>query len=141
MGYEVITFTEVASTPETLAKFYQTTWCYNSEDNHLHIQSLVTIFFLTNEFLNLTNAYSLFQKQCRQVLSHCRVQFFHANQWKLLLLDDQKLQSSGTKNSGVPNGEARLTAPSQMYAVLIKREITMMPPIIVKQLLFLPCFL
>jgi hypothetical protein len=27
---------EAASTSETLVNFYQTTWCYNPEDSHLH---------------------------------------------------------------------------------------------------------
>jgi hypothetical protein len=28
---------EAARTSETLVNFYQTTWCYNPEDSHLHI--------------------------------------------------------------------------------------------------------
>jgi hypothetical protein len=41
----------------------------------------------------------------------------------------------------LPNGEARLRAPSQMNAVLIKRQITMMTLTTVRQLSVLPCFL
>jgi len=70
---------------------------------------------------------SLFQKQCVKVRFHCRVQFFHADQWKLLLQDNQKWQSPGTVHSGLLNEEARLTSPSQMYAVLNKEEIIMIP--------------
>jgi hypothetical protein len=29
---------EAASTSETLVNFYQTAWCYNPEDRHLHIR-------------------------------------------------------------------------------------------------------
>jgi hypothetical protein len=28
---------EAASTSETMVNFYQTTWCYNPEDNHLNM--------------------------------------------------------------------------------------------------------
>lgn len=64
--------------------------------------------------------YSLSQKHWGQVWFHCRVQLFHADQWKLVLLDNQKQQCPGRGHSGLSSGEVRLTAPSQMYAVLIK---------------------
>jgi hypothetical protein len=33
---------EAASTSGTLVNFYQTTWCNNPEDSHLHLSGMVT---------------------------------------------------------------------------------------------------
>jgi hypothetical protein len=75
--------------------------------------------------VNVTKKYSLSQKLCVEVRFHCRVQFFHADQWKLLLLDTQKWQGPGREHSELLNGEARLTSPSQTYTVLIKGKTIM----------------
>ena len=45
---------------------------------------------LVIKIIGATKEYSLFQKQCVKVQFHYRVQFFHADQWKLLLQDNQK---------------------------------------------------
>jgi hypothetical protein len=38
----IILMMEAASTSETMVNFYQTTWCNNPEDNHLHVQHSLT---------------------------------------------------------------------------------------------------
>jgi hypothetical protein len=35
-GLLIVLMIEAARTSETLVNFYQTTWCYNPEDSHLH---------------------------------------------------------------------------------------------------------
>jgi hypothetical protein len=48
---------EAARTSETLVNFYQTTWCCNAEDSHLHTPRFLLILFYCMEQIYINDAF------------------------------------------------------------------------------------